>query len=416
MMLIMALTSALLLLLSGFASVLETSLTAVNRLKIKILAEDGNKKAIKIMKLIEKYDLSITSIVIFNNVVNIILPTMSLLFFIEVVKNESLAATLSTIVVSILVIICGEIIPKIYGRYHAQATILALATPLKLVVGCMYPLSIVITKITDLIKKYFFPKREVNDDFDEEIITIVNEEHEHGNLGRNQKNLITKAIMFNDKTVENIMKPKNKVIMVSDLDTNVSIYKVLITERYSRVPVYHDDSNQIIGVLNEREFLSNFAQDKNFDKNLVISDPYYVPDSMKIATLLPQMQKEKQQLAIVVDEYGTVQGIISIEDIIEELVGEIWDEHDEVVKKVRRLRPNQYLVESDVLISNLVDIVDIKSEHDQTIAKYVIEHLEKLPEVGDKITFEHFEIIVQTIDDNSIEQLLINIYSTKLDN
>lgn len=415
-MLIMALTSALLLLLSGFASVLETSLTAVNRLKIKILAEDGNKKAIKIMKLIDKYDLSITSIVIFNNVVNIILPTMSLLFFIEVVKNESLAATLSTIVVSILVIICGEIIPKIYGRYHAQATVLALATPLKIVVGCMYPLSIVITKITDTIKKHLFPKREVNDDFDEEIITIVNEEHEHGNLGRNQKNLITKAIMFNDKTVENIMKPKNKVIMVSDLDTNISIYKVLITERYSRVPVYHEDSNQIIGVLNEREFLSNFAQDKNFDKNLVISDPYYVPDSMKIATLLPQMQKDKQQLAIVVDEYGTVQGIISIEDIIEELVGEIWDEHDEVVKKVRRLRPNQYLVESDVLISNLVDIVDIKSEHDQTIAKYVIEHLEKLPEVGDKITFEHFEIIVQTIDDNSIEQLLINIFSTKVDN
>lgn len=415
-MLIMALTSALLLLLSGFASVLETSLTAVNRLKIKILAEDGNKKAIKIMKLIDKYDLSITSIVIFNNVVNIILPTMSLLFFIEVVKNESLAATLSTIVVSILVIICGEIIPKIYGRYHAQATVLALATPLKIVVGCMYPLSIVITKITDMIKKNLFPKREVNDDFDEEIITIVNEEHEHGNLGRNQKNLITKAIMFNDKTVENIMKPKNKVIMISDLDTNISIYKVLITERYSRVPVYHEDSNQIIGVLNEREFLSNFAQDKNFDKNLVISDPYYVPDSMKIATLLPQMQKDKQQLAIVVDEYGTVQGIISIEDIIEELVGEIWDEHDEVVKKVRRLRPNQYLVESDVLISNLVDIVDIKSEHDQTIAKYVIEHLEKLPEVGDKITFEHFEIIVQTIDDNSIEQLLINIYSTKVDN
>lgn len=415
-MLIMALTSALLLLLSGFASVLETSLTAVNRLKIKILAEDGNKKAIKIMKLIDTYDLSITSIVIFNNVVNIILPTMSLLFFIEVVKNESLAATLSTIVVSILVIICGEIIPKIYGRYHAQATVLALATPLKIVVGCMYPLSIVITKITDMIKKHLFPKREVNDDFDEEIITIVNEEHEHGNLGRNQKNLITKAIMFNDKTVENIMKPKNKVIMVSDLDTNISIYKVLITERYSRVPVYHEDSNQIIGVLNEREFLSNFAQDKNFDKNLVISDPYYVPDSMKIATLLPQMQKDKQQLAIVIDEYGTVQGIISIEDIIEELVGEIWDEHDEVVKKVRRLRPNQYLVESDVLISNLVDIIDIKSEHDQTIAKYVIEHLEKLPEVGDKITFEHFEIIVQTIDDNSIEQLLINIYSTKVDN
>lgn len=415
-MLIMALTSALLLLLSGFASVLETSLTAVNRLKIKILAEDGNKKAIKIMKLIDKYDLSITSIVIFNNVVNIILPTMSLLFFIEVVKNESFAATLSTIVVSILVIICGEIIPKIYGRYHAQATVLALATPLKIVVGCMYPLSIVITKITDMIKKHLFPKREVNDDFDEEIITIVNEEHEHGNLGRNQKNLITKAIMFNDKTVENIMKPKNKVIMVSDLDTNISIYKVLITERYSRVPVYHEDSNQIIGVLNEREFLSNFAQDKNFDKNLVISNPYYVPDSMKIATLLPQMQKDKQQLAIVVDEYGTVQGIISIEDIIEELVGEIWDEHDEVVKKVRRLRPNQYLVESDVLISNLVDIVDIKSEHDQTIAKYVIEHLEKLPEVGDKITFEHFEIIVQTIDDNSIEQLLINIFSTKVDN
>lgn len=414
-MLVMALFTAGLLFLSGMASVFETSLTATNRLKIKVLAEEGNRKAIKIMKLLDKYDLAITSIVIFDNIINIILPTICLLFFIQLVHDESLAATLSTVIMSFLVIICGEIVPKIYGRYQSERALFSMITPLTILVNVIYPLAIVITKITNLIKKHLFPKRNNVDDFDDEILTMVNEEHELGNLGRNQKNLITKAIIFNDKTVENIMQPKNKVVMVSDCDSNIQIYKTIINARFSRIPVYHDDTNEIIGIVNERDFLANFAVDKHFDLTTVMSKPYFVPDSMKIAALLPKMQNTKHQLAIVIDEYGTMQGIISVEDMIEELVGEIWDEHDEVVKKVRRIRPNQYLVKSDVLLSDLSDIVDIKSDCDQTIAKYMLDHLEKLPVVGDSICNDTYELIIQSVEDNYIEQILIIIFKTNLD-
>ncbi len=412
-MFIMAIICALLLFASGMASVFETSLTAANRLKIKVLAEDGNKKAQKIMKLLAKYDLVITAIVVFDNLINIILPTISLLFMIEIFHNESIAATLSTIIMSILIIFAGELIPKLYGRFYAQKALFTFITPLQILVSVFYPIAIIINKITDLIKKYLFPNYKTKDDFDEEIITMINEEHEQGNLEKNQKDLIKKAIIFNDKTVSNIMQPNNKVIMIDKQASNNSIYKTLITNRYSRYPVYENENDNIVGILNERDFLLYYAKDKNFDKNKVISDPLIVPDTLKIAVLLPEMQKGKQQLAIAVDEYGTMLGIISIEDIIEELVGEVWDERDEVIKKIRKLRPNQYLLQSDVLLSDLEDIVDIKSEKDMTIARFLLDYLEKIPMVGDEYHKDNYRLEVVKVEDNSIEEVLLTLLYSK---
>lgn len=409
MFLPMLIMTIVLLFFSGIASVFETSLTAVNRLKIRAQAENGNKKAKKIMKLLDNYDLVITSIVMFDNFINIILPTMSLLFFMSIINNEATASMVSTMIMTILVIICGEIVPKIFGRTQSERALYACVTPLSLLVTVLKPIAILITKITDLIKKYVFPSHVEEDDFDDEMITMINEEHEQGNLKTNQKDLITKAIIFNDKTVANIMKPKNKVVMISDEDSNQVIYKTIVDARFSRYPVYHEDTDNIIGILNEREFLSGFGKDRNFDKNESVSKPYIVPDSMKISTLLPKMQNSKNQLAVVVDEYGVMQGIISVEDMIEELVGEIWDEHDDVVKKIRRIRPNQYLVESDVLLSDLNDIIKIDYDEDITIAKYILDKLERIPEIDDVVEEDNYQLIVKTIVDNSIEQVLINI-------
>ncbi len=409
MFLPMLIMTIVLLFFSGIASVFETSLTAVNRLKIRAQAENGNKKAKKIMKLLDNYDLVITSIVMFDNFINIILPTMSLLFFMSIINNEATASMVSTMIMTVLVIICGEIVPKIFGRTQSERALYACVTPLSLLVSVLKPIAILITKITDLIKKYAFPSHVEEDDFDDEMITMINEEHEQGNLKTNQKDLITKAIIFNDKTVANIMKPKNKVVMISDEDSNQVIYKTIVDARFSRYPVYHEDTDNIIGILNEREFLSGFGKDRNFDKNESVSKPYIVPDSMKISTLLPKMQNSKNQLAVVVDEYGVMQGIISVEDMIEELVGEIWDEHDDVVKKIRRIRPNQYLVESDVLLSDLNDIIKIDYDEDITIAKYILDKLERIPEIDDVIEEDNYQLIVKTIVDNSIEQVLINI-------
>ncbi len=409
MFLPMLIMTIVLLFFSGIASVFETSLTAVNRLKIRAQAENGNKKAKKIMKLLDNYDLVITSIVMFDNFINIILPTMSLLFFMSIINNEATASMVSTMIMTVLVIICGEIVPKIFGRTQSERALYACVTPLSLLVTVLKPIAILITKITDLIKKYVFPSHVEEDDFDDEMITMINEEHEQGNLKTNQKDLITKAIIFNDKTVANIMKPKNKVVMISDEDSNQVIYKTIVDARFSRYPVYHEDTDNIIGILNEREFLSGFGKDRNFDKNESVSKPYIVPDSMKISTLLPKMQNSKNQLAVVVDEYGVMQGIISVEDMIEELVGEIWDEHDDVVKKIRRIRPNQYLVESDVLLSDLNDIIKIDYDEDITIAKYILDKLERIPEIDDVVEEDNYQLIVKTIVDNSIEQVLINI-------
>ena len=409
----MAIVTVILLFLSGIASVFETSLTSVNRLKIKIKAEDGNKKAIKIMKLIEKYDISITSIVVFDNLINIILPTMSLLFFISILNNEATAATISTIMMTTLVIIFGEIVPKIYGRVRSESALYAMVGPFTLLVTIMTPIAWMITKLTDFSKKVLFPKNNIEEDLDGEMLTMLDEEHEQGNIKSRQKDLIENAIKFNDTTVEMIMQGKSKVVMVSLLDTNASIYKQLIISRFSRIPVFNEDKNEVIGILNEREFLSNYAKNKQFDKNEVISEAYFVPDTMKVATLLTHMQKTKIQLAIVIDEYGTTQGIISIEDIIEEIVGEIWDEHDEVVKMVRRIRPNQYLVESDLLMSDVKQLIDINcNEEDITIAKYILNKLQTIPDPNHVIEGNGYKIIVKSIEDNHIKKvLLVKLFS-----
>lgn len=406
-MLAMFVFTAILLMLSALASVCETSLTAVNRLKIKVLADDGDKKALKILKLLDKYDSVITSIVIFDNIINIVLPTTSLLFFMSIIQSENLAATVSTVLMTFLVIICGEIVPKIFGRIQSENALKYLVTPLSLFVTFMQPIAFLITKITDFIKEKLFPSKQSEEDFDEEIITMINEEHQQGKLEKKQRDLITKAIMFDDKTVVNIMQPKHKVVMISIDDTNASIYKTLINSRYSRIPVYDPQTNNIVGILNERDFLSNYAINRQFDKQNVIVEPYIIPDSIKISNLLPQMQNSKNQLAVVIDEYGEMQGIITIEDMVEELVGEIWDEHDDVVKKIRRIKENQYLIASDVLLSDLQDIIDINYSEDQTIARFILDKLGKLPAINDSIAEDGYELCIKSMQNNSIDQVLI---------
>lgn len=403
-----AIITAFLLMLSGLASVFETSLTAVNSLKIKVKAESGDIKAIKILKILDNYDSAITSIVIFDNIINIFLPIISLMFCMSIFKVESIAASVSTIVMSFLVIIFGEIVPKIFGRTQAENALFHTVNLIDLLIKLMKPITYIINSFTKFFKDKCFPEKISEDDFDEEIITMVNEEHEHGNLEEKQRNLITKAVIFNDKIVENIMQPKHKVIMVSNEDSNLSIYKVLISAKFSRIPVYDEQTKEIIGVLNEREFLSNYAKNKQFDKTTVISKPLFVPDSLKISNLLPKMQNSKNQMAIVLDEYGDMQGIISVEDILEELVGDIWDEHDDVVKRIRRLKDGSYLISSDVLLSELEDIINIDYDEDQTIARYMLDTLGKLPEIDDEIDTDSYALIIKSIKNNSIDQILIS--------
>ena len=410
----MGILTSILLFLSGIASVFETSLTTVNRYKIKANADEGDIKSQKIMKLIDKFDLVITSIVVFDNIINIILPTISLLFFINFVNgNETLAATLSTIIMTFLVIIFGEIIPKIFGKFYSEMNLYRFINVFQLLVNILYPIAIIINAITSVVKKKLFPKVEDNDDLDDEIITILNESYEHGNLETNQKELITKAIQFNEKTVEIIMKPKNKVVMIDSNLSNNQIYKIIYEEKYSRIPIYDNDMDNIIGILNEREFLTCYAENKNFNLKEVISKPYFIPDSMKISTLLNEFQQKKLQIGIVIDEYGTMQGIITLEDIVEEIVGEIWDEHDDVIKKIRKIEQNKILVESDVLISNINEELNINIPgEDMTIAKYIMENLKEMPYINATIKNDNYEIIVKKIEDNHIEKILIvKLYS-----
>ena len=410
----MGILTSFLLFLSGMASVFETSLTTVNRYKIKANADDGDIKSKKIMKLIDKFDLVITSIVVFDNIINIMLPTISLLFFINLVNgNEALAATISTIIMTFLVIIFGEILPKIFGKFYSEMNLYRFVNVFELLVNILYPIAKVINIITNMIKKRLFPKVEDNDDLDDEIITIINESYEHGNLENNQKELITKAIQFNEKTVEIIMKPKNKVVMIDKNLSNNQIYKIIYEEKYSRIPIYDNDMDNIIGILSEREFLTYYAENKNFDLNKVIVKPYFIPDTMKISTLLNEFQQKKLQIGIVVDEYGTMQGIITLEDIIEEIVGEIWDEHDDVIKKIRKIDANKILVESDVLISNINEELDINiCDEDMTIAKYIIENLKEIPYINATISHDNYIITVKKIEDNHIEKVLITkLYS-----
>ena len=242
---------------------------------------------------------------------------------------------------------------------------------------------------------------------------MIEESSLEGKIEVSEELLIRNAIEFNDIRVEEIFQPKRNVFMLNVNSTNECMLEQMLDMRFSRIPVYEDDKDHIIGIISEREFLSSYIENKSFDVKTIIRDCKFIPDTMKISTLLPQLQNTKSQMAIVIDERATVQGIITVEDIVEEIVGEIWDEHDDVVHEFRQIDEYTYEISGEMTINDfndLYEIKDISSEQlESTVAGYVIELAEKIPETSETFEDNDFSYTISHVDGNKIEKIIVKL-------
>lgn len=385
-----------LLILSGFFSATETAFTSLNRARLKVYADDGNKSAKKALKYTENYDKLLYTILIGNNIVNLTLATISTLLFSEIIKSSaSLAATLSTIISTIMVLIFGEITPKTLAKESPEKVAMFVCPIVDFCTVILYPLNLIFTGWKALMKKVFkFKGGDVITE--EELLTYIEEAKEDGTLDNNEKELLSSAIEFNDAEVGDILVPRVNIIAVEENTPMDEIREVFSEHGFSRIPVYRNSIDSIIGMIHEKDFYAAFMNKAENVKGIITSMAL-ATEHMKISVLLRSMQKQKVHMATVVDEYGGTLGIVTLEDILEELVGEIWDEHDEVVNYFTKLDENTYLVDGNAELAEFCELFSQEEDEESdsnTVSGWIIEKCGDIPPIGFSFDYNNLTISV----------------------
>ena len=403
-----------LLILSAFFSATETAFTSLNRTRLKLLADDGKKSAKKALKHADNYDRLLYTILIGNNIVNLTLATISTLLFSSIITNsESLSATLSTIISTIAVLIFGEITPKTLAKEFPEKVAMFVAPIMDFFTIILYPLNLVFTGWKLLLKKIFkFKSEDVITE--QELLTYVEEANEDGTLDNNETELISSAIEFNDAEVGDILVPRVNVIAVEENTPMKDIRLVFSEHGFSRLPVYRGSIDTIIGMIHEKDFYAAYTSGATDIKGIVTSMAL-ATEHMKISDLLRSMQKQKVHMATVVDEYGGTLGIVTLEDILEELVGEIWDEHDEVVDYFTKLDDEHYLVDGNAELSEFCEIFSQEEDEESdsiTVSGWIIERSGDIPPIGYSFDYNNLTVTVTKRTLKKVLEVKVEIHHT----
>lgn len=396
---------AICLIMSAYFSATETAFSSLSKTRLKTIAEKGNKKAELALSLAERYDRLISTILIGNNIVNILMASMGTVLFVEVLKYQN-GAALSTLVVTVVVLIFGEITPKSIANDYPEKFAMFSAPLIRLFIWLLLPLNFIFSmwkKLVDLLFK-------VEDDdkmSQEELLMIVDEVEQEGGIDTDEGDLLRNAIEFSDLIAEDILTHRVDLEALP-LDADKEEIARMFTEtRFSRIPIYEDSIDNIVGIIHQKDFYVGSGISDADIKDL-ISPPLFIHKSEKADDLLRTLQREKSHVAIVVDEYGGTLGIVTMEDILEELVGEIWDEHDEVVEDFESVSENIFLVDGNANFEDFCQEFEINTESDSiSVGGWVMEQVGKIPEEGDDFTFENLHITVTEIDSHRVEKLKV---------
>ncbi len=408
---------------SAFFSATETAYTSLNRIRIKNLVKDGNKKALLVDRLSENYDKLLSTILVGNNVVNILASSLATVLFVGFFGNAGV--TLSTITMTILVLIFGEISPKNLAKESPERFAMAVSKPISALQFILTPVNYLFTLWKKLLNKLFKSKNK-SGITEEELITMVDEAESFGEINSDESELIKSAIEFNDLEASDILTPRIDVCAI-EIGTSIDeIIKTFLDTGFSRLPVYRDTIDNIIGVIHQKDLFYQIQRNKNSNtdntnnntnniNNTNIEDiifpVIYVMPSINISELIRMLQKSKSHFAIVVDEYGGTDGILTLEDILEELVGEIWDEHDEVVENIKKLSDGIYEVLGSADLEDLMDLIGEKVSDDDpnTVSGWVMEKLSKMPEIGDKFEFNNHRVSVIQMENRRVAKIIIKL-------
>lgn len=381
-----------LILMSAFFSATETAFSTLNKIRLKTMVSNGNKKSKHVLELAEDYDTLLSTILIGNNIVNIGAASLATLIFVQ--YYDEAGVTISTIVMTILVLIFGEISPKSLAK-EAPESFAMFATPfVKLLTFVFAPLNWFFALWKKMLSKLVKIK-DTRGITEEELITMVEEATSEGEIEQHEGDLIRNAIEFNDLDVSDVLTPRMELVAVSEEDSIELIHQLFTESGYSRLPVYRNSIDTIIGVIHLKDFfLRKSSSPKQFIKPV-----YHTTESVKISKLLHQLQEQKSHLAVVSDKFGGTVGIVTLEDIVEELVGEIWDEHDEVIMDIEEVESNVYLVFGRASLDKLFRVVDVDYETDiATVNGWVTRQLGHWPQKGDRFYFQNLEVEVCLVE------------------
>ena len=381
--------------LSAYFSATETSFTSLNRIRMKNMAEKGDKRAELVLKLLENFDKLLSTILVGNNIVNIGLSSIATVLFIKLLGGDS-GATVSTIVTTIVVLIFGEVSPKSIAK-ESPETIAKFSAPfLHILMIVLTPVTFFFSQWKKLVSRFF----KTDDDAKmshEELLLFMEDVEQDGGIDENEGELLRNALEFRDLTAAEILTHRIDLEAVDIDKSHEEISRAFTQSRFSRLLVCRDTIDQIVGVLHQKDFYIN---GKMTDQPIaeIMTKPLFVYQYTKIRDILKMLQHQKSHVAVVVDDFGGTLGIVTMEDILEELVGEIWDEHDEVEEDFEKLDENTYRVDCSVSLEDFMEFFDVKLESDSvSVGGWVMEQLNRVPVKGDSFAVQNLEITVSEL-------------------
>ena len=393
--------------MSAYFSATETAFTSLNRIRLKSKADDGDQRAARTLAMAEDYDRLLSTILIGNNIVNNAATTISAVLFIKLLGQER-GPALSAIILTVVILIFGEITPKSLAKESPESWATTSLPLLKFFLVILTPLNFLFTQWKKLISLLFHS----SDDSaitEEELVGMVDQAQTEGGLDEHESDLIRNAIAFNDMEVSEILTPRVDLVAVEE-DATMDQAAALFTESgYSRLPVYHDTIDNIVGVIHEKDFYQ--ARSRNEDRLTQIKTPVlYTTGTAKISELLRILQRNKAHMAVVVDEYGGTEGIVTLEDILVELVGEIWDEHDEVIETFQKQEDGSYLIACSANLDDMYDLFQVKGSCEAaTVSGWVLEQVGRVPEPGDRFQAEGLDVTVTKVEHRRVLEIRVRV-------
>lgn len=397
------------LIMSAYFSATETAFSSLNRIRIKNMAEKGNKKALLVLNLSENYDSLLSTILIGNNIVNIASASLATVLFVSMLGNE-LGPSISTLVTTVIVLVFGEVTPKSIAKESPESFAMFSAPFLRILVKILTPANFLFKQWKRLISLVVKTSGE-EAITEEELLTIVEEAEQGGCIDKEESALIQNAIEFNELEAMDIFTPRVDVIAIPNDTPKDDIAKLFAKTGYSRLPVYEENIDNIIGILYQKDFYNYMVPNDDVLENH-IRPVLFITKNRNIGDLLKELQNKKMHIAVILDEFGCTVGIITLEDILEELVGDIWDEHDTIEQEIESISDSEYLVSGKANIEHLLEELGAGDETDvMTVGGWVMKMLHRIPTEGDSFTKDNLEVTVRKMNDRRIEK----VYIKKLD-
>jgi putative hemolysin len=396
--------------LVAFFSSAEAAFSSANKIRLKNYVEENHRGSKRVNYIMENLDRVLLTVLVANRITSIVAVAF-LADIATMMLGERAGLIVAIIVMTVLLLIFGEILPKSIAKEHAESLSIRYAGIVYALMKLLSPITTLFNAVKESVAKWFTNGTVVPAVTEEEIKVMIDLSEEEGIIDNKEKELIHRSLDFDEILVGEIFTPRSDMVAVEVNQPIEAIRDVFLEEKYSRIPVYEEDIDNVIGILSESDFFSELVQQKDINIRALLRKPLFVMESMKISDLLPELQKSRVHMAIVVDEFGGTAGLITLEDIIEQIVGEIWDEHDEAVKNIQQIDENSYEFNAELPLDEFCEImkIDAPESSSHTLGGWIFEMFERVPNVGETLHYGPLTLTVRQVENRRIRKVLVSL-------